>query len=230
MQIPPPHRPIRSFVRREGRTTDAQRRALQTLLPRFGLDQVPGPWDLDRQFGRSAPRYLEIGFGSGTALLEMAQVHPEHDFLGIEVHRPGVGTLLHQVAARELRNVRVSCQDAVLVLEQQITNACLDGVYLFFPDPWHKTRHHKRRIVQPGFAALVAAKLKPRGVFHLATDWQNYAAHMLQVLSDCPALRNTAADGAYSPRGERPVTKYERRGLRLGHGVWDLVFERRGDP
>lgn len=225
-----PRRTIRSFVRREGRMTDAQRRALDTLLPRFGLDDTPGVWDLDACFGRQVPRYLELGFGSGTALLQMAANRPGHDFVGVEVHRPGVGTVLQHVHAQGLDNVRVSTRDGVEVLREHIGDGSLDGVYLFFPDPWHKKRHHKRRIVQPEFVALVAAKLKPGGIFHLATDWEDYAAHMLTTLGSCPHLRNTAPAGAYSERGERPVTKYERRGLRLGHGVWDLVFRRDVGP
>ena len=228
MEHQPPQRTVRSFVRRQGRMTDAQRRALETLLPRFGLDSYQGQWELDQHFGRSAPRYLEIGFGSGAALLEMAASRPQHDFLGVEVHRPGVGTVLQQVIALELDNVRVSCQDAVQVLADHVADAALDGVYLFFPDPWHKTRHHKRRIVQPPFVALVAAKLKPGGIFHLATDWAHYAEHMLQVLRGCSALRNESPHGSYSERGDRPVTKYERRGVGLGHGVWDLRFRRTG--
>lgn len=206
--------------------TDAQRRALQELLPRYGLDHLPGRWDLQECFGRTAARFLEIGFGSGAALLEMASARPQDDFLGIEVHRPGVGSLLQQVTSRELANVRVSCRDAVEVLNEHIGDATLDGVYVFFPDPWHKTRHHKRRIVQASFAELVAAKLKAGGVLHLATDWETYAHHMLQVLTECSGLRNQAGNGSFAARGERPITKYERRGLRLGHAVWDLIFER----
>ncbi len=221
-----PQRPIRSFVRREGRMTDAQRRALTNLMPEYGLDQVPGRWDLEQCFGRRAPRFLEIGFGSGLALLEMAARRPGHDFVGIEVHRPGVGSVLQLVASRELHNVRVSCQDAVQVLSEHIGDAALDGIYLFFPDPWHKTRHHKRRIVQTPFVSLAASKLKPGGIFHLATDWQPYAQHMLQVLTECNDLRNQSPDGSFALRGDRPVTKYERRGIRLGHEVWDLIFER----
>ena len=226
MQPETPHRTIRSFVRREGRMTDGQRRALETLLPRYGLDQFDGRWDLDVCFGRRAPRFLELGFGSGTALLEMATARPEHDFIGIEVHRPGVGTLLQQVHGQGLANVRVSTTDGVQVLSENITERSLDGVYLLFPDPWHKKRHHKRRIVRPEFVALVASRLKPGGRFHLATDWEDYARQMLDVLSACPTLNNTAPDGGYCERGQRPVTKYERRGMRLGHGVWDLVFRR----
>lgn len=206
--------------------TDAQRRALDELLPRFGLDQVPGIWDWAQIFGRRAPCFLEIGFGSGSALLEMATARPEHDFIGIEVHRPGVGGVLQQIAAAGLHNVRVSTRDAVEVLATHIAPDSLDGVYLFFPDPWHKKRHHKRRIVQPEFVHTVAARLKPGGVLHLATDWEDYAQHMLQVLSASTEFCNQAAAGGFHPRGDRPLTKYERRGQRLGHAVWDLVFRR----
>ena len=151
---------------------------------------------------------------------------PQDDFLGIEVHRPGVGSLLQEVAGRELSNVRVSCRDAVEVLNDHIGDATLDGVYLFFPDPWHKTRHHKRRIVQTPFVDLIASKLQVGGVFHLATDWEGYAHHMLQALTECNRLSNQAVSGSFATRGERPITKYERRGLRLGHAVWDLIFQR----
>ena len=222
-----PHRSIRSFVRREGRLTRGQQRALDLLWPQFGIEAGEGPLELDTLFGRSAPKVLEIGFGMGASLAQMAAAKPDWDFLGIEVHRPGVGTLLRHIEEQGLSNVRVICADAVEVLKQRIPDASLDRVQLFFPDPWHKKRHHKRRIVQPEFVALIAAKLKPGGVFHLATDWENYAQHMLAVLSASPQFRNQAGEGHYAPRPEeRPLTKFEQRGQRLGHGVWDLLFVR----
>lgn len=223
----PKHRPIRSFVRREGRITPAQARALEQLLPTYGLDTEHGVADLDTLFGRQAPRYLEIGFGSGGALLEMAATHPERDYIGIDVHRPGVGSLLLRLQQANVGNVRIGCTDAVEVLAENLPDHSLDGVYLFFPDPWHKKKHHKRRIVQPTFAQLLAHKLKPGGQVHMATDWQDYAEHMLTVMSAQENFTNTAGVGCYAERGERPLTKYEQRGQRLGHAVWDLVFEYR---
>jgi len=236
------HRPIRSFVRREGRLTRGQQRALDTLWPRFGVDTPgvevleadrraldPEPLDLAALFGRATPgdRVLEIGFGNGASLAGMAAAHPDNDYLGIEVHRPGVGNLLRLLGEQGLENVRVICDDAVQVLKYHLPDACLDRVQLYFPDPWHKKRHHKRRIVTPAFAALVAQKLKPGGVFHLATDWQDYAEQMLTVMEAAPAYRNLAGPGEFSPRPDwRPLTKFEQRGQRLGHGVWDLLFER----
>ncbi|MEJ2509859.1 MAG: tRNA (guanosine(46)-N7)-methyltransferase TrmB [Gammaproteobacteria bacterium] len=220
-------RPIRSFVRREGRLTPGQQRALDRLWPRYGIDYSEALLDLDAVFGRSATHILEIGFGNGESLAEIAANHPAQDFIGIEVHRPGVGHLLRELEARDLDNVRVITHDAVEVLKAQIPDAALDAVYLFFPDPWPKKRHHKRRIVQPEFVQLLRRKLKVGGVFHLATDWENYAEHMLEVMRGAEGFRNRAADNAYSPRPDyRPVTKFEQRGQRLGHGVWDLLFER----
>jgi tRNA (guanine-N7-)-methyltransferase len=220
-------RRIRSFVRREGRMTPSQKRALQELWPRFGIDATDALLNLDELFGRQAPRYLEIGFGMGTSLAQMAARHPERDYLGIEVHRPGVGGLLIQLARDDINNVRVMSDDAVDVLRQNIPDNSLDGVYLFFPDPWPKKKHHKRRIVQAGFVELVADKLKVNGVFHMATDWQDYAEHMLDVVSASSRFENTAGQGEYAPRPEyRPLTKFEQRGQRLGHDVWDLVFSR----
>jgi len=221
------HRPIRSFVRREGRLTPGQQRALDRLWPRYGIDYDRAPLVLDTVFGRRAPRILEIGFGNGESLAEIAANQPEQDFIGIEVHRPGVGHLLRELEARDLDNVRVISHDAVEVMKHQIPDDALDGVYLFFPDPWPKKRHHKRRIVQPEFVQLVRRKLKLGGVFHLATDWEDYAGHMLEVMRAAEGFANTAADVGYSPRPPyRPVTKFEQRGQRLGHGVWDLLFER----
>ena len=221
------HRPIRSFVRREGRLTKGQQRALETLWPRYGVDNDGGVLDLPALFGRDNPKVLEIGFGNGSSLAQMAAAFPDNDYLGIEVHRPGVGALLLLMEEQGLSNIRVLCADAVEVIKRRIPDAALDRVQLFFPDPWHKTRHHKRRIVQADFVALIARKLKPGGVFHLATDWEDYARQMLAVMSAAPGFCNQAGDDQYAPRPEtRPLTKFEQRGQRLGHGVWDLLFER----
>lgn len=203
--------------------TPAQREALDTLWGRYGVN--PADTDLDVLFGRHAPRALEIGFGMGDALTVMAQANPEQDYLGIEVHRPGVGSLLRQIEQQGLNNVRVMCADAVQVLEQHITDRSFDAIHLFFPDPWPKRRHHKRRLVQEQFVALIAQKLKTAGVFHFATDWQDYAEQALNVMSHAPEFTNSAGGGNYSPRPEyRPLTKFERRGQRLGHEVRDLIF------
>ena len=213
-------------MRREGRLTKGQQRALDELWPSFGLSPET-VLDPDEIFGRSARRTLEIGFGNGDALLKMAQLEPETDFIGIEVHRPGIGKLLLELEKNNLRNVRIFCTDAVSVINDCIPDRSLDRVLVFFPDPWHKQRHHKRRLVQEPFIMSVAAKLKPGGTLHLATDWENYAEHMLEVVGNNTAFRNCAGHGNYSPRPDyRPLTKFEQRGLRLGHGVWDLVFER----
>ena len=220
-------RTIKSFVMRAGRMTEGQQRGLDKGWPRFGLTLEAGTQDLDRLFGRSAPRTLEIGFGMGHSLLEMAAAAPQEDFIGIEVHRPGVGALLSGLLAQDLSNVRVYACDALEVLRQCIADASLDRVLLFFPDPWHKARHNKRRIVQPAFAELVRSKLKPGGVLHMATDWQPYAEHMLEVMDVAPGYLNLAGDERFVARPpERPITKFERRGERLGHGVWDLKFQR----
>ncbi|MGH8435751.1 MAG: tRNA (guanosine(46)-N7)-methyltransferase TrmB [Pseudomonas sp.] len=220
-------RTIKSFVMRAGRMTDGQQRGLDQGLPRFGLELVAGASDFDAVFGRSAPRTFEIGFGMGHSLLEMAAAAPEQDFIGVEVHRPGVGALLNGLLTQNLTNVRVYQCDALEVLRNCIADASLDRLLLFFPDPWHKSRHHKRRIVQPEFAQLVRQKLKVGGVLHMATDWQPYAEYMLEVLQAAPGYRNQAQDGGCVPRPpERPTTKFERRGERLGHGVWDLKFQR----
>jgi tRNA (guanine-N7-)-methyltransferase len=222
-----PHRPIRSFVRREGRLTDAQQRALNELWPRYGVPPGETPIDFGALFGRDAPVHLEIGFGNGEALAAMADAHPENDYLGIEVHRPGVGALLRRLASDGIANVRVISADAREVLEQRIPDSSLSAVYLFFPDPWHKKRHHKRRLVQTEFVELLRRKLKPGGLLHFATDWEDYARHMLAVLSNAEGFQNTAGQGQFAPRPEtRTLTKFERRGRKLGHGVWDLVFRR----
>jgi tRNA (guanine-N7-)-methyltransferase len=219
-------RKIRSFVRREGRMTTAQQRALQELWPRFGIDSHT-MIDLPALFGRTAPVTLEIGFGNGDSLLAMAQASPEVDFIGIEVHRPGVGRLLQALEDRQISNVRVMCDDAVEILQRCLPDHSLQRVLLFFPDPWHKKRHHKRRIVQPEFVELLASKLQRGGILHMATDWENYAEHMLEVVGASGKFRNCSGPGQYSEKpAYRPSTKFERRGQRLGHGVWDLLFER----
>ena len=220
-------RRIRSFVRREGRLTKGQQRALDELLPEFGIEQGGQIIDLRHLFGRDANTVLEIGFGNGVSLAEMAKANPELNYLGIEVHRPGVGNLLLQIEQDNISNIRVLCADAVEVLEQMIPDASLQRVQLFFPDPWHKKKHHKRRIVQAPFLLLLKSKLKIGGVFHMATDWQDYAEHMMAVLSAAEGFSNQSGTGQYAQRPDyRPLTKFEQRGHRLGHGVWDLLFER----
>lgn len=220
-------RRIRSFVRREGRITTAQKQALQQLWPRYGID-AQGPLDWSRVFGREAARVLEIGFGNGESVLAQARAHPEQDYLGIEVHRPGVGRLLTRLATEDLGNVRVMCADAVEVLDLHIPAGSLDCVELYFPDPWPKTRHHKRRIVQPHFADRVARVLKPGGRWLLATDWAPYAEHMCEVLNGHPEFANLAAGGDFVSRPpERLLTRFEQRGLKLGHAVFDLAYRRR---
>lgn len=195
-------------------------------MPVHGIADTQTTLNLDSVFGRCAPRILEIGFGMGDSLLQMARSHPEQDFIGIDVHRPGVGNLLLRIAESGLNNLKLVNDDAVEVLQHAIEDASLDGVLLFFPDPWHKKKHHKRRIVQPDFVQLVRRKLKIRGIFHLATDWENYAEHMMEVLSQAEGFENLAGPGQFSSAEARPQTKYERRGQRLGHGVWDLRFQR----
>ena len=221
-----PHRPIRSFVLRQGRVSNAQRRAHDTLLPRYGIEFAPGPIDLDAVFNRRAPKILEIGFGMGETTAAIAAQHPQHDYLGIEVHTPGVGGLLKAIAEQGLKNVRIIQHDAVEVLRDMIAPAALDAAHIFFPDPWPKKRHHKRRLIQPEFTALLASRMKPGAYLHVATDWQEYAEQILDVLSREPLLANTAP--GYAPRPDyRPQTKFETRGLKLGHGVWDIIFRRR---
>ena len=220
-------RTIKSFVMRAGRMTEGQQRGLEQGWPRFGLELADGLRDFDQVFGRQAPRTLEIGFGMGHSTLQMAAAATEQDFIAIEVHKPGVGALLNGLVSQNLTNVRIYSCDALEVLRDCIADASLDRVLLFFPDPWHKSRHHKRRIVQPAFAALIRQKLKIGGVLHMATDWQPYAEYMLEVMGSAPGYRNLAGTDGYVPRPEeRPVTKFERRGERLGHGVWDLKFQR----
>jgi len=223
----PRYHPVRSYVRREGRITEAQKRALEELLPRYGVSPGNTPLDFVALFGRDAPVHIEIGFGNGDVLASMAAVHLQNNYLGIEVHRPGVGMLLRRVEAEGLANVRIACDDAREFLEQRIPEGSVSGVYVFFPDPWHKKRHHKRRLVQAEFVALLARKLKPGAMLHLATDWEDYAQQMLAVLSAAEGLENAAGQNRYAPRPEaRPHTRFERRGQRLGHAVWDLVFRR----
>lgn len=220
-------RGIRSFVTRSGRITSAQERALGTLWPKYGVEPSTAPLDLDAIFGRHARRVAEIGFGNGDNLLALAAARPAEDFLGIEVHKPGVGRLLLQLQERGLGNVRVVCQDAVEVLERHLGGPCLDEILILFPDPWPKKRHHKRRLVQPTFVALLAERLKRGGALRLATDWEPYAAEMLATLAAEPRLRNLDPDGGFIPRPpERVPTRFERRGERLGHQVWDLDFRR----
>lgn len=222
----PQHPRIRSYVLRAGRIGPGQQRALDALGPRFVLPFVPAPLAPATVFGRSAPLVVEIGFGMGDATAAIAAQMPQHDFLGIEVHPPGVGALLKLIGERELHNLRIVQHDAVDVLREMIAPGSLAGLHIYFPDPWHKKRHHKRRLIQPDFVALLASRLGPGGYLHAATDWQPYAEQMLQVLSAEPLLANTVDD--YAPRPAwRPPTRFENRGLRLGHGVWDLLFTRR---
>ena len=222
-----PRRTVRSFVVRAGRMTVAQERAWTELWPRYGIETGGEPVDFTAVFGRAAPLTLEIGFGNGESLLALAAAHPERDYVGIEVHRPGIGHLMLRAEELGLGNLRAICRDAVEVLQQCVAAGSLDELLLYFPDPWPKKRHHKRRIVQPPFVALVASRLRPGGVLRMATDWQPYAEHMLEVASGCAALRNESPDGSFVARPEsRPVTKFERRGHRLGHGTWDLAFSR----
>ncbi|PTQ77087.1 tRNA (guanine-N(7)-)-methyltransferase [Nitrosomonas oligotropha] len=216
---------IRSFVLRQGRVSNAQRRACETLLPQYGIPFSENLLDLNQIFGRDAPKILEIGFGMGESTATIAQSHPENDYLGIEVHTPGVGSLLNQIEQLELTNLRIIQHDAVEVLQHMLPAACLDGVHIFFPDPWPKARHHKRRLIQPDLVTRLCNHLKPGGYIHAATDWEDYAEQILHVLSQETQLGNTATD--FAPRPDyRSLTKFEQRGIKLGHGVWDLIFRR----
>ena len=217
---------IKSYVRRAGRTTTGQAKAFEEFGPRFVLPYAAAPLDATASFGRSAPLVLEIGFGMGEATAHIAGLRPGDNFLCCEVHEPGVGALLKRIGEQGLANIRILQHDAVEVIDHMLAEASLDGVHIFFPDPWHKTRHNKRRLIQPPLVAKLASRLKPGGYIHCATDWQPYAEQMLEVLSAEPLLANTASDFAPKP-DYRPLTKFENRGLRLGHGVWDLVFARR---
>jgi tRNA (guanine-N7-)-methyltransferase len=223
-----PHRTIRSFVRRDGRMTAAQRRVLEELWPKFGLSVENGILDYAQIFQRDAPCILEIGFGSGYSLLEVAKANPERDFIGVEMYQPGVGSLLLGIETQGVPNIRIFYADAVKVLEQCIPEGSLDGVQLFFPDPWPKRRHHKRRLIQPDFVKLITSKLKPEGIFHLATDWEHYARQMMAVLTESENLINLAGSEQYAPRSSlRPVvTKFEGRGTRVGREIWELHFAR----
>lgn len=221
------HRSIRSFVLRQGRVSNAQARYLETGLPRWGIPYRAALLDFDATYGRRAPRILEIGCGMGETTAVIAAAHPENDYLGIEVHSPGVGSLLKEIDTRELANLRVIQHDAVEVVRDMIPRDSLAGIHIYFPDPWPKKRHHKRRLVQGPFVAELAARLMPGGYLHCATDWEEYAQQMLEVLGAEPLLQNTA--GGFAPRPDyRPLTKFEQRGQRLGHGVWDVIFKRRG--
>ncbi len=225
VSTPPKRQPIRSFVLRAGRMGPGQARAMKDLGPRYLLPFQPQPLDLDATFGRSAPRVLEIGFGMGDATAAVASASPGTDFIGIEVHAPGVGALLKMLGEERLNNVRIVQHDAVEVLAQMIAPASLAGIHIWFPDPWHKFKHNKRRLIQSAFVTRLAQYLAPGGYLHCATDWEPYAVQMLQVLTAEPQLVNTAA--GYAPRPAwRPLTKFENRGLKLGHGVWDLLFRR----
>ena len=222
---PSSHPPIRSFVLRQGRVSNAQRRAVDTLSSVYGIAYAPGALDFEQVFGRRAPTILEIGFGMGETTARIAQAHPENNYLGIEVHTPGVGSLLKLIAENALVNLRLVQHDAVEVLDHMIAPASLAGAHIFFPDPWPKKRHHKRRLIQPAFVALLASRLAPGAYLHAATDWQEYAEQILAVFAAEPTLANTAP--GYAPRPDyRPQTKFESRGLKLGHGVWDIVFRK----
>ena len=222
------HRPVRSYVLHGGRVTEGQKRALEELWPMYGIPEGEGPLDLDEAFGNGNPVIVEIGFGNGEATWRMAEAHPEENFLGIEVHRAGVGRLLLALERHGIENVRIASADAVDFLQNRVAPASLDGVRVYFPDPWPKKRHHKRRLIQPAFVALLASRMKAGAVLHLATDWAPYAEHMLDVLGAAAAFENLAPDGVAESRPDwRPPTKYERRGERLGHRVFDLVFRRR---
>ena len=220
----PGQREIKSFVLRQGRLTAGQQRALDELWPRYGIELADAPLDLDSLFGQNTPVTLEIGFGNGHSLAEMAKAAPERGFIGIEVHRPGVGQLLQRIEQDELTNLRLFCADALDVMEQMIPAGSIDRTQLFFPDPWPKRKHHKRRILSPEFATLVASRLRPQGLFHMATDWEHYARSALKVLEQHPRFINTDDNGFSARPDWRPLTKFEQRGHNLGHGVWDLIF------
>lgn len=240
------HGHIRSFVRRAGRMSEAQQRYLETQLPLVGIPYQASPIDLTAVFGRTAPKILEIGCGMGETTARIAEAHPENDYFGLEVHVPGVGALCKLIAEKQLGNLRIGNHDAMEVVRDMLPEASLDGIHIFFPDPWHKTKHKKRRLIQSPFVAQLTSRLKPGGYIHCATDWENYALQMLEVLGQEPALENSVANPSpevlaaaleadsaanlqgFAPKPDyRPLTKFENRGLRLGHGVWDLVFKKR---
>ena len=217
---------IRSYVLRQGRVSNAQQRCYDSLMPQYGIPYSSQTLALDAAFGRGVPTILEIGFGMGETTATIALTHPQNNYLAIEVHTPGVGSLLKQIEEKKLSNIRIIQHDAVEVLRDMLADHALDGAHIFFPDPWHKSRHNKRRLIQAPFVALLVKKLKPGAYLHVATDWQDYAEQVLAVLSAEPMLQNTAE--SYAPRPDyRPFTKFEQRGLKLGHGVWDLVFRRK---
>ena len=219
---------IRSFVLRQGRLSSAQQRACESLLPRYGIPFSENALDLDQVFGRKAPKILEIGFGMGESTATIAQAHSDTDYLGIEVHTPGVGSLLNRIDALGLTNLRIIQHDAVAVIQHMLAANSLSGIHIFFPDPWPKARHHKRRLIQPALIASLCQRLKSGGYIHAATDWEDYAVQMLQVLNQESRLSNTVSDYAQRP-AYRPLTKFEQRGLKLGHGVWDLIFRKTSD-
>lgn len=226
MENPAFQRHIKSFVLRQGHLTPSQERALDEGMPRWGIEYTPTPLDLDQAFGRQAPKILEIGFGMGTATAEIAAANPQQDYLGIEVHSPGVGNLLKLIAEQGLTNLRLIRHDAVEVIDHMLADGSLDGIHIFFPDPWHKKRHNKRRLIQAPLVAKLLRKLKPGGYLHAATDWEDYAIQIMEVFSSNPDLVNSV--NGYAPRPDyRPLTKFEQRGIRLGHGVWDIIFRRR---
>jgi len=218
------HRPVRSYVVRGGRLTHSQQEACENLWPDYGIDQEQGLIDRQAVFGREAELVFEIGFGMGDSLAEMASQHPERDYIGVDVHPPGIGTILRDIKGRELQNLRVMQGDATIILEKCFADNSLDRIQIYFPDPWHKKRHNKRRLIQPAFVEALAGKLAKGGVLHLATDWENYAQQMMEVMSASPSYSNVSGEGNFSGPEERVETKFERRGRRLGHGVWDLLF------
>lgn len=220
-------RSVRSFVLRTGRMTTGQKLSLEKYWPLYGLELTGRRLDYAATFGRSAPVVLEIGFGMGQSLVEMAGAQPDYDFIGVEVHTPGVGKLLHDCIEQSVKNLRVFNADALAVLGTHITDNSLERVQIYFPDPWPKTKHHKRRLIQPGLVQQLRKKLRVGGILHLATDWEHYAEHMMEVLCSAPGYRNCAAEYCFSDKPEyRPTTKFERRGENLGHGVWDILFQR----
>ena len=223
--MPQQHNVIRSFVLRQGRVSNAQRRAYEDLLPKYGVPYTKGLLNFEMVYGREAPRYLEIGSGMGETTVSIARSHPQNDYLAIEVYTPGVGSLLKQIEEFKLTNLRIVQHDAVEVVNNMFPQEYLDGIHIFFPDPWPKLRHHKRRLIQPEFISLLCKHLKSGGYIHVATDWNNYADQILEVMSNELSLTNTARDFVQRPE-YRPLTKFEQRGLRLGHKVWDLVFKK----
>ncbi|SET33951.1 tRNA (guanine-N(7)-)-methyltransferase [Nitrosomonas marina] len=220
---------IRSFVLRQGRISNAQRRACETLLPKYGIPFKREQIKLESVFGRQAPKILEIGFGMGETTADIAYTHPDRDYLAVEVHTPGVGSLLNQIETRGLTNLRIIQHDAVEVMQHMLSPMSLDGVHIFFPDPWPKAKHHKRRLIQPSFVNHLCKLLKQGAYVHLATDWEEYAQHMIAVLNNERLLYNTASQYANRP-AYRPVTKFEKRGIKLGHAVWDVIFRRNSNP